>query len=111
MFDLSFAEIIVIILVGLMVVGPKEIPSVVRAVVKMFRTAKHWMSGMKQQISEAIELDELQGVANEVKESGKQFILDDEGNYREVYDIKSFIDEKMPADVNETLGTEERDHG
>jgi|GEM_PF-1953200 len=111
MFDLSFAEIIVIAFVGLIVVGPNEIPSVVRAVVKAVRSLKHWLSGIKQQVADAIELDELQEVADEVKDAtGKHFILDDEGNYREVYDIKSFIDEKKPAEVSDTLESE-REHG
>ena len=111
MFDLSFAEIIVIALVGLIVVGPNEIPSVVRGVVKAVRSLKHWFSGIKQQVSEAIELDELQEMAEDVKDAtGKHFILDDDGNYREVYDIKSFIDEKKPVEINDTLEAE-REHG
>jgi sec-independent protein translocase protein TatB len=111
MFELSFAEIIVILLVALIVVGPDEIPTVVRSVVKFIRSFKHWASGVKQQISDAIEIDELQDVADEVNQiSGKKFILDDNGDYREVYDIKEFIEDKKRAEAV-TSPAKEAEHG
>ena len=104
MFDFSFAELSVVLVVVLLVVGPDEIPVVVRNIVKFTRSIKHWLAGIKQEVMLAIDDDDsLSEISKDISsitgdlvddaKNAQKYILDDNGNYSEVFDL-SDVDTK-----------------
>jgi sec-independent protein translocase protein TatB len=89
MFDFSFAELLVVVLVALVVIGPEEMPTVARGILKAMRSLRHAYASIRQQLLEVVEDDGLQSLKQDVHQiqGGKRFILDDDGNYREVFDV------------------------
>ena len=55
MFDIGFAEIIVISAVTLVVVGPKEIPNVVRGVVKGLRRLRGYVNEFQSGVTDFVD--------------------------------------------------------
>ena len=62
MFDLGYTELLLVAIVALIVVGPKDLPKLMRTVgnmvAKVRATARHFKSGMDEMIRQS-ELDEM----------------------------------------------------
>lgn len=101
MFDFSFGELAIIALVAILVVGPKDLPVVMRAVgrwVGKFRgISDEFRAGMHSAMRE-MEMHGLQEEAKQVVEDVK-YIRDDAGNLQPVYDISDFLDERERARI------------
>lgn len=92
MFDLSWAEMAVIVVVGLLVLGPDELPGVVRACRKVVLKVRQ----MGKQVTSV--LDEIESVSDLKKEVQKvnddiQKIVDLDGNMQEIHDISEVMPE------------------
>lgn len=85
MFDISFAELIVAAVVAVVVLGPKEIPVVMRSLGRWVGQAKALGNEFRQAVEEAVEDGKAQG---EVKPM-LTYIRDLEGELREAYDVSS----------------------
>lgn len=59
MFDVGFWEFGLIALIGLIVIGPEQLPEVARTLGKLFAKAKGFISSVKHDIQEELALDEL----------------------------------------------------
>lgn len=59
MFDIGLLELSLVMLVGLMVLGPARLPEVVRSLTKASRWLKKIITSTKKEISENIGLDEI----------------------------------------------------
>ncbi|MBU2967746.1 Sec-independent protein translocase protein TatB [Amphritea sp. 2_MG-2023] len=59
MFDIGFAELLIIAVVGLVVLGPEKLPVAVRTVGLWVSKAKRTLSGIQSEISEELRLDEM----------------------------------------------------
>lgn len=85
MFDLGWAEILVVLVVTLLVVGPEDLPRVLHGikqfVQKLSALAKECMDSCN-----AVVGDDVHAVKEELKT-----IIDMEGNEREVYDLSDFM--------------------
>jgi len=68
MFDIGFAEILLIGVVALIVLGPEKLPTAVRAVGLWVGRAKRAVSGIQSEISEELRLDEMRRTASIHKE-------------------------------------------
>ncbi|SIS39643.1 Sec-independent protein translocase protein TatB [Neptunomonas antarctica] len=68
MFDIGFAEILVIGVVALIVLGPEKLPTAVRAVGLWVGKAKRAVSSIQSEISEELRLDEMRRTASIKKE-------------------------------------------
>lgn len=74
MFDFSFSEFVVVALVGLICIGPKELPG-------LLRTLGRIVGGLKRQV---------QGFMHEIQaieEAPTRRILGDDGRYYEAYEL------------------------
>ena len=78
MFDFSWAEIIVVALVGLLLIGPDELPSVIRSCKNVIKKVKEIGSDFTSSI---LESDEI------------RTIIDLEGNEQETYDMSDIMGE------------------
>tara|TARA_B110000014_G_scaffold260155_1_gene249357 strand:+ start:643 stop:897 length:255 start_codon:yes stop_codon:yes gene_type:complete len=59
MFDIGLLELSLVMLVGLMVLGPARFPEVVRSLTKASRWLKKIITSTKKEMSENIGLDEI----------------------------------------------------
>ena len=66
MFDIGFAEIIIIALVGLVVIGPKRLPEAMRTGAMWIGRIKRTMSNVRRDLENEIGIDEIrQDLRNE----------------------------------------------
>lgn len=59
MFDIGFAELLVLAVIAMVVVGPERLPGVLRTLGKTMGQARRFMTGLQNQIEQEIKLDEL----------------------------------------------------
>jgi len=87
MFDISWTELLVIAVVAIIVVGPKDLPRALRAVGRWTGKAKHMARDFQNQFNEALREAELDTIRKEVESVGK---IDPMADMRkEVRDIES----------------------
>ncbi len=59
MFDVGFSEIIVIVVVALIVIGPDKLPKLARTYGLLYGRAQRYISGVKQDIDRQVALDTM----------------------------------------------------
>lgn len=67
MFDFSFAELVVIGVVALIVIGPERMPKVARAMGLLFGRAQRYVSEVKADINNQLKLDELRKIEADLR--------------------------------------------
>lgn len=71
MFDISFAELLVISVVALIVIGPERLPRVARTLGFLVGRARRYVETVKSEIRNEIELDELRRIKDTVHEAAQ----------------------------------------
>jgi Tat protein translocase TatB subunit len=79
MFEFSFAELLVVAVVGLVIFGPEEMTRIAKQARHLFRQARHYTSSVQQQVTALLDDEEL---ARPIT-----IIEGDDGNSYEAYDI------------------------
>lgn len=98
MFDFSWGELIIVAIVGLLLIGPEDLPSVIRTVKKAIQKAKGLGKEFTSQIDEMVDVVDVKGAAQKINEDLKT-IVDLEGNIQPTYDISDFTgDKENPRD-------------
>ncbi len=69
MFDISFAEMLVILIVALIVIGPERLPQVARTIGHLLGRVRRYVDNVKNDIRHEIELDELRRLKSSVQET------------------------------------------
>lgn len=105
MFDIGFAEILLIGVVALIVLGPEKLPTAVRAVGLWVGRAKRAVSSIQSEISEELRLDEMRRTASIQKEE-----LDKELNEMKQPFKKAFADDSPLAEATSSPITEQSDN-
>lgn len=67
MFDFSFAELLVIGAVALVVIGPERMPKVARTVGLLFGRAQRYVAEIKADINNQLKLDELRKIEADLR--------------------------------------------
>ena len=68
MFQIGFLEILIILILGLIIIGPNRLPVVVKAILKFFKKIENKFNLFKKDIEADIGVDELKkDVFNELK--------------------------------------------
>jgi sec-independent protein translocase protein TatB len=97
MFDLSFAELAVIGVVAFVVVGPEELPTVLRSVRKGITYVKGLAGELTAAIDDAVKESDidLKSEAKRINDEVRH-IVDMDGKLQRTYDIEDFLmeDEK-----------------
>lgn len=94
MFDLSWGEILIIGLIGILVIGPKELPTVIRTVKSTLTKLRTIWSDLTDSVKEVT--DDL---ADSIEPELKQ-ITDLEGNLQEVYDLSDVMPQPPTSKKN-----------
>ena len=69
MFDIGFTELMVIGVVALIVIGPERLPKVARTAGHLYGRLQRYVSSVKSDISQEIQLDEIRRAGQSFKES------------------------------------------
>jgi sec-independent protein translocase protein TatB len=69
MFEIGFTELIVIGVVALIVIGPERLPKVARTAGHLYGRLQRYVSSVKSDISQEIQLDEIRRAGQNFKQS------------------------------------------
>ena len=74
MFDIGFPELLLILFVGLVVIGPDKLPQLIKTSIRSFRTLRGYLVETKSQIDKSVGIEEIrQDLHNEkIMESLKE---------------------------------------
>lgn len=72
MLNIGLAELILVLLVAFLVVGPKDLPKVARALARFVRYLKAKWAEFIEETDMGDTIDELKGVRDDLKESVRQ---------------------------------------
>lgn len=108
MFDFSLAELLLVIVVGVVFIGPKDLPVVIKAVSKAMRTLRDFSHEVKQAFEDISRESGLQET-KQALETEMRLIKGDDGKYYEAYDIKHIEGMNTPPADMEKNDMEEHD--
>ena len=96
MFDFSFGELALIVLVALLVVGPKDLPVVIRTIGRWAGQFKSIADEFKEGFKSVMDESSIKEISEDVHMAHEevQYIRDERGNMQRVYDISDFLDER-----------------
>ena len=98
MFDISFAEIVVITVVALIVVGPERLPKVARTLGYLLGRAQRYVADVKSDIQREMELEELKKLKASMEGAARSM----EDTIRtEISGIREIAGEKPEGDLME----------
>ena len=72
MFDVSFAELMVVAVVALLVIGPEKLPKVARTVGAFAGRIQRYVAQVKEEVNREVRFEELQKLQEEIKQSVEQ---------------------------------------
>ena len=67
MFGIDFSELVVIMVVGLIVIGPEHLPKVARTAGHLWGRAQRYARGIKSDIAREMEVEELRKIQQEAQ--------------------------------------------
>lgn len=102
MFDISFAEIVVIAVVTLIVVGPERLPKVARTLGYLLGRAQRYVADVKNDIQREMELEELKKLKTSMEGAAHSM---EETIRTEVNGIREAASEKPEEDLMEKAET------
>ena len=78
MFEIGFPELLVIIFVGLLVVGPEKLPQILKTLTRSFRAIKSYLKETRSEIEKSVGMDEIrqdlhnEEIMEDLKENKKE---------------------------------------
>jgi sec-independent protein translocase protein TatB len=113
MFGISFGEFLLIIIVAVVVIGPKDLPDIARYIIKFIAKGKHMMHQAKAEldaIGKEIGLDEIKNevaieLANEKARIEKDVttIIDIYGNEHQIHNVDEIRKDKTKEELTKEI--------
>ena len=78
MFEIGFPELLVIVFVGLLVVGPEKLPQIIKTLTRSFRIIRSYLKETRSEIEKSVGMDEIrqdlhnEKIMEDLKENKKQ---------------------------------------
>ena len=72
MFDIGWQELVILLLIGLIVVGPKDLPRIVRTAGQWMGKARGYARDFQRTIEEAADATEIDAVKKEIDEANRE---------------------------------------
>ena len=95
MLDVSLGELAIIMVVALIVIGPKELPTVIKHVTHWLRQLRAFSQQITSQLSSLDQSGEILKLKEELQEHAR-FIRDAEGKLYRTYDISDLMPPTPP---------------
>lgn len=99
MFDIGFSELIVIGVVALIVIGPERLPKVARTAGHLYGRMQRYVSTVKTDISNEMQLEEMRRAGQDFRESVETAAL---GMKREATVVDDYLREEV-SNVNKAV--------
>lgn len=93
MFDLSLVELLFVGVVALLVVGPQDLPKVIKAIVKAIKSVQGFSSEIKKSMNELVDETEIKQIQSDLSKEMK-YIVDQNGEFQPIYDITDMLEEE-----------------
>jgi sec-independent protein translocase protein TatB len=94
MFDIGFFELLVIMIVALIVIGPERLPKVARTLGHLFGRMQRYVNDVKADISREMELDELRKLQATVEDAARSI---QSSVHKEIDETRSELDKVAEA--------------
>ena len=78
MFEIGFPELLVIVFVGLLVVGPEKLPQIIKTLTRSFRIIRSYLKETRSEIEKSVGMDEIrqdlhnEKIMEDLKENKKE---------------------------------------
>ncbi|MEG0867437.1 MAG: Sec-independent protein translocase protein TatB, partial [Hafnia sp.] len=72
MFDIGFSELLLVMVIGLVVLGPERLPVAVRTVAGWIRALRSLAASVQNELSQELKLQELQDSLKKAESAGLQ---------------------------------------
>ena len=78
MFEIGFPELLVIVFVGLLVVGPEKLPEIIKALTRSFGVIRSYLKETRSEIEKSVGMDEIrqdlhnEKIMEDLKENKKE---------------------------------------
>ena len=78
MFEIGFPELLVIVFVGLLVVGPEKLPEIIKALTRSFGVIRSYLKETRSEIEKSVGMDEIrqdlhnEEIMEDLKENKKE---------------------------------------
>lgn len=92
MFDMGFAEMMVIGIVALLVIGPERLPSVARSAGRWFAKIRNFVSNVKSDVEREFKTDELQKILQQQQD--------------ELQSLKEAVNQSSTSDTTQSIESE-----
>jgi sec-independent protein translocase protein TatB len=106
MFDIGFAELVLIAVVGLLVIGPERLPGAIRTLSFWLNRIKRGFNEIKQEVERELHND---AVMQELRKTGEQIREQTDGLSREVRSetrkLSGTVETENPAEPGSDSGT------
>jgi len=106
MLDVSFAELLLIGVVAMIVIGPEELPKAIKAAVRGLRQGRQMLGDVRRSVDEMIETAGVEDIRKEVHQ-----MVDMNGDLREVYDISDFLEPREETEKRVVAAVDAPRHG
>ena len=103
MFDIGWQEIIILMLIALIVVGPKDLPRVVKTAGQWMGKARGYARDFQRTIEEAADATEIDAVKKEIDEANKELntarrdVSEGAGDVNKMFSEDAFTQSKTAA--------------
>ncbi len=109
MFDFSFSELIVVLVVALVVIGPERLPKVARTLGHLYGRAQRYVNGVKADISRDMAVEEfrqlqakVQAEAQAVEQSVKNIAVSADEQMHQINAAVTQLSSTNKTDVADT---------
>jgi sec-independent protein translocase protein TatB len=99
MFDIGWQELFIIVVVGIIVIGPKELPRAARAIAGFVRKARAMAHEFQDGVDDMIRHADMEDIKKHVTEAGDDFkgeiknTLDPDGTVAKDFELTEFDDD------------------
>jgi len=104
MFDIGFAELLMIAVVALLVLGPEKLPTAIRTLGLWLGRAKRTVSSIQSEISEELRIEEMRRTAAIKKEALDKELSEMKQPFGQAFDDESPLSQsaKAPESVEQS---------
>lgn len=101
MFDFSFSELVVIMVVALIVIGPERLPKVARTMGHLWGRAQRYINGIRADIERDMHMDELKQLKQKVEQEAASAMQTASQTGQELEKHMKSLHEPAPAPVEQ----------
>ena len=98
MFDIGFSELLVIMVVALLVIGPERLPKVARTAGHLFGRLQRYVNDVKSDIQRELELDELKKLRSQFEDAARSVEQSVNEVGREINAVSDDLNRSIAAD-------------